>query len=540
MSRYGTLTKYFLKSALGEMFNSSKIKASVSAVLMISVILLISLPFAGGVVAMYPTLKLINQEGMIIATLLNAGMLMIFFFGIYTILNIFYFSSDVEQLLPMPFKPREIIFSKFIAVYINMLMYSFILILPLIAYGVLSKASIIYYLYSIIIVFLVPILPIVVASIICMVLMRFTNMTKHKDGFKMLASCISLIAIIIFNVFMQDSGNEGDKLTDLLREGDNSLIGKVNGYIILNKFFNIALLHTNELKGFLYLFLGIILCLCIYGIFYIIGGKIYFKGIIGGTETYSKGHKILEKKNPNDLLKTKSTMYALVIKDIKILLRTPQFFINSVAVLFYLPAILLITAVSDGGIIEIRNLINSIPSNSIILAVAFIIVAITISSGGAGLYALSREGKDFEVSKYIPVSFETHLKSKIVSSLIVNELMALIILGFMIYLRLEIAIMILSTIVVIVTIAFVTIIGLFIDFKSPKLDWDDEKALMKNNISPLIIMLIMVLMGIGILILSFFVSYIVLFLLIIFVDVFCFWFIYNRLLVLADKIYNNY
>ncbi|NLK95978.1 MAG: hypothetical protein GX275_12465 [Clostridiales bacterium] len=541
MSRTKTLTKYFVKNALDEMFNSNgKMKPIVKMALMILLIMLVSIPFSAMVGMYYPTLKLVNQEGMIIAMLLSSGVFITFFFGVYTILNIFYFSNDVEQLLPLPFKPNEIIFGKFITVYINMLLYSFMLIVPLTVYGVMSGGGILYYLYMVIAIIIIPIVPIVVATIVSMILMRFTHLSKHKDAFKMISGCISLILVVVFNFFMQGSGdNNEDYLVTSLREGDNSLIGKASGYMIINKFINIALVNSDKASGFLYILLAIVLSICIYGIFYIISGKIYFKGIIGISESYSKRESILDKGKTSKLLRRNSPIKALVLRDIKIIFRTPQFFMNSVAMLLYMPAIFGVMFFANGSIDEIKGFIQSMPTNGIVLAASFIIAAIFISAGGAGICALSREGKDFIISKYIPVDYRNQLKSKIISSLAINESITVILIAFMIYLGIKPGLLILSAIVIITTVGLITMIGLFIDFKSPKLDWEDEKALMKNNFSPVIIMVIMMVIGIILLIISFFVHYLIMFLIILLVNTFMIWFCYNRLLVLAEKIYND-
>ena len=87
-----------------------------------------------------------DKKEVLLAIILSLGSTISFFFGIYTIMNVFYFSEDIEVILPLPFKSSEIVFGKFIAVLINMYIYTAMLVLPLIVYGVVSKASFMYYL----------------------------------------------------------------------------------------------------------------------------------------------------------------------------------------------------------------------------------------------------------------------------------------------------------------------------------------------------------------------------------------------------------
>ena len=183
MSRGIILTKYFLKESIEEMFGKSKMKAPVMFILMIVAILALSAPFAAIVGVAYPGLEKLGQEGSIITFMLFVNILISFFFGVYTVLNIFYFSNDIEQILPLPFRSKDIVIAKFLTVMLDMLIYSGILLLPLIIYGVMSDASFIYYIYMIVVMLVTPIFPMIIATAISILLMRFTNLSKHKDGF---------------------------------------------------------------------------------------------------------------------------------------------------------------------------------------------------------------------------------------------------------------------------------------------------------------------------------------------------------------------
>ena len=541
MHRIKILTKYFIKDALYENFANFKMNKWLLMLLMLLIIGIISAPIGVMVGSLYDPLKAFGQEQMLIAFILIIGGSITFFFGVYTIMNIFYFSSDIEHFLPMPFKSREIVFAKFMAVMINMIMYSCMLILPLVIYGIKSGATVAYYSYSIIAIIIVPILPMIIASIICITLMRFGNITKHKDAFKMITGCLSLILVVLFNVFTQGGGVENSTIVDTLSEGENSIIGKITGIFITNKFLSYGLIENDSFKGFLYIVLAILISMAFFIAFYIIGGKLYLKGIIGISESYSKRVNILKSKDVDKLIKRSSPIKALVMKDIKVILRTPQFFINSIAILLYMPAIFGVMLFSNGGIDELSKLIESTNSwDSRLISLVFLAVSMFISAGGAGVTALSREGKDFIVSKYIPVHYKVHLESKIISSLCINEVCAVIIGAVLIALRIKLLLLILGIIVAIATVALITLLGIYFDFMSPKLEWDDEKSITKNNFMPLLIMTIMLVLG-GILfaIAIFINSSVVMFILIMLIIGIISYIVYNKLLILAEKIYNE-
>ena len=227
----------------------------------------------------------------------------------------------------------------------------------------------------------------------------------------------------------------------------------------------------------------------------------------------------------------------MAIKDIKIVLRTPQFFINSVAMSIYMPLIFGVIIFSQGNI----KLFQSVLGNWKYAEILFGAISLFISSGGAGTSAISREGKDIIVSKYIPVSSKDQLNAKIISSTCINALSTLILLIALIVFKANYMIIILGTIISMATTLTITLFGMYIDFKSPKLDWEDEKSLMKNNFTPLLIMLIMMAVSIVLLILSLtlFSNGIVMFLIIMLVDASASFLFYNKLVVLAENIYNE-
>lgn len=506
MSRIKIITKYFIRNAIEEMFSGSKMKPAVLIALMLFTVSMISLPITFMIGSAYGSFHAANQEGILLSLIFSLGSTISFFFGIYTIMNVFYFSEDIEVILPLPFKSSEIVFGKFAAALINMYIYTGMLILPLIAYGIVSRASIMYYLYGIIALITTPIIPMIYASLICMILMRFTNLSKHKDAFRMVSGCLSLILIVGFNYFNSNMGKSIDsgQMLQIMSEGNNSLLSVMNSIFITDKLTSFGLLYNNHISGLLFIILSLLIGVTAFIIYYIVGGKIYMKGIIGISEAYSKRENILENGKAHKLTKKNSPIKALVVRDIKIIFRTPQFFINCVAMLFYMPAILGMGMFSKGQLSHIRNLLstNGTSLYGFAIVAAFIAGTICVMGGGAGLTALSREGRDFLVSKYIPVHYKTQLYSKIISSLCINQIGTIIVAIILILVGASPILFVLGVISSFAGILFVTIFGMYIDYRSPKLNWENEKAMYKNNYMPLFIMLIIFLQGVLLVILA--------------------------------------
>lgn len=542
MSRLKIITKYFIRNAIYEMFSGSKLKPAVLVALMLFTVSMISLPVTLMIVGAYDAFHSAGQEGILLLLILSLGATVSFFFGIYTIMNVFYFSEDIEVILPLPFKSSEIVFGKFIAVLINMYIYAGMLVLPLIAYGVVSGASLMYYFYGILALLVTPVLPMIYASLICMALMRFTNLSKRKDTFRMISGCLSLVLIIVFNYFNSNMGKnmDSEELAKMLSEGNNNIMAIMNSIFITDKFTSYGLLYSSEIKGLLYMLLAIALGIIAFIIYYYVGGKLYIKGIIGISEAYSKRENILENGKADKLTKKNSPIKALVIRDIKIIIRTPQFFINCVAMLFYMPAILGMGMLSKGQLDHIRNLLstNGTSLYGMVIVAAFIAGSVCVMSGGAGTTAISREGRDFIVSKYIPIDYKIQLYSKIISSLCINQIGTIIVALILILVGVNSIVFILGVISSFAGIFFITVFGMYIDYKSPKLNWENEKAMYKNNYMPLLIMLVIFLLGVLLVVLALIIkNYLIVFLITIGVVSIGSFIFYKGLLKHARKVY---
>lgn len=485
MNRIKVAIRFFLKNSLAEMFNN-KMSSTLMMIFMGFLVLILSIPICSTVVMSYDLFKQINQEGYLLSLILLLGSLATFIMGIYTVLNVFFFAEDIEILMPMPFKMSEIMISKFVVALINMYIYTGIIIAPLIVYGAVSKAGVLYYLFSIFIILANPILPLALCLIISLVIMRITNLSKHKDMFKTISGIISILFIVLIN-FSANASTGSVDMTTLLSE-NNGLMKGISSIFFTNIFGAKALLYSGYIKGMINLVLLLISLVALTAILYYIGDKLYFKSIVGMSETSGKRENILEKDK--DFIKEKSPIVTLAIKDVKMILRTPTFFINCVVMLLYFPLIIGVTFIG----IDMSRFGYNISSHMIVsLTMATIILSII--GGSAATTCLSREGRNIIVSKYIPISYKTQIKSKILSSLIINSIAILIGIAILVYVKADAITFIMSLIIQVLTIIMVSLAGILLDYKSPTINWEDEKALFDKNFRPLILLLIFFAVG---------------------------------------------
>ncbi len=109
--------------------------------------------------------------------------------------NIYFFSKDIEYILPLPVSPIELLLAKFNSVlsitYITELIFALI---PLIIYGLMAHMLIKYFILIFIVLFLFPILIVTIISIITIFLMNFSKFIKSEN---ILQNIITFSLVII-------------------------------------------------------------------------------------------------------------------------------------------------------------------------------------------------------------------------------------------------------------------------------------------------------------------------------------------------------
>ncbi len=509
MNKVIELTKIFLKTSFSNMdakmgvSTKSKGKFLLYAFLVLyfgGLIILLSYNLLTGLIA-------IHQETVFIGMILFMIFGLAIFQSIFSSINILYFTKDTEYLLPLPLKPYQIIFARtnvmLIAEYVLIFLVGLI---PLAMYGVLTGAGVFFYIKMVLAVILVPILPVLLINIIVMAIMSFARLTKNRNRFQLIASLLVLAIIVGLSISMsgmkEDISNE--EMAQMVVQA-NGMIELIKGYFPTLDFL-IETLVTNEIGiaiiGFLKTILITILAFAIY---MFIAQKIYFKGLVGNLfgGGYKKSNKQINQKEYSD-----SKLYkSYVGKEFKNLLRNPVFLMQCLLPAILIP-ILMVGIVyaginsEDNGMAELTKMLGQMQTNSFMIAcvilgiIQFFTMFIYIS-----ITAISRDGENAVFMKYIPVPLYNQYIYKIIPNIIMNIVTIIITLGMAQYI-LHLPIITLITLLIVATIMGVlqSILMLIIDLKRPKLNWDSEYAVAKQNLNlifPMILSManIMVLVG---------------------------------------------
>ena len=492
MDKVIKLTKIFLKNSFSNM--DARMGISTKSKSKIIVYGLLFLYFAGLIIFLgynlLDGLIAIHQETIFV------GMILFMIFGlgiiqtIFSSITILYFTKDSEYLLPLPLKPYQIILARtnvmLIAEYVIIFLIGFI---PLVMYGILTGAGIVYYLTMILAVILVPILPVLLISMLVMFIMSFAKLTKNRNRFQLFATLLVLAIIIAISIstsgMKQDLTNE--EMAQMVVQA-NGMIELVKGYVPTVDYLMEALTTNSLFTAIVEVLKTLGITIIGFIVYMLIAQKIYFKGLVGnlfGGGASSSNKEINQKEYRN------SKLYkSYVGKEFKNMARNPVFLMQCLIPAILIPIIMVVVVYtglnSDGmGLEQITQMVQQMPTNTFFIAciilgvIQFFTMFIYIS-----ITAISRDGENAVFMKYIPVSLYKQYMYKIIPNIIMNIVTIIITLGMAEYLLRLPAITLIALFIVATIMGILQSIAMIIvDLKRPKLNWDSEYAVAKQNLN---------------------------------------------------------
>jgi ABC-2 type transport system permease protein len=145
---------------------------------------------------------------------------------------------------------------------------------------------------------------------------------------------------------------------------------------------------------------------------------------------------------------------------------------------------------------EVRNFAGNPKHMGIFLSAAFAFLLFFVSTSGVTATAISREGQNLFVCKYLPVSYKDQIMAKVFSGVAVSliGLLTIIIVAAAV-LQISPAALMILFLAGLLGILFTSFTGILIDLLNPKLNWDNEQKAVKQNLNLMFNMLIGIAFG---------------------------------------------
>lgn len=433
----------------------------------------------------------VNQAPAFINIVLLITILFLFSRSVFESLNNLYFAKDLKIFLRMPIEPLKLVKAKINNMIVSeYLMELMILLSPILVYGYLVNVSIEFYIYSAIILLLLPVIPIVLTSLITSCIMRFTNMIKNKSH----VQYISIFIIFIILGGITSLFSSGERFTEELFTEKmlevNGLVELVSNYFIILKPIMNSLINYESIIGIQNLLIFAIQSILLYYIVTWIISKIYLKGAIGATANGDNKQRKIDTTLKLSDFKQKSPKRAYLEKEFKQIARTPIFCLQCLIlpmlypILGGAPILALILFARNIGLDFFEGVSQRLLSPIGIvmcLGIAQVLYIMNFTS----ITAISREGKSAKLMKCIPITLYKQYKYKIYPGLIANGLTAILItVCYTLFITDISKSFVLALFIILIELCLIEEkLMILIDLNEPKLTWTSEYTMMKENMN---------------------------------------------------------
>ena len=417
--------------------------------------------------------------------------------GIYKAGPLLFNCKDDQLLLSLPIERRTVFFVRVFKFYVFELLFNSLFIIPvMVAY--IRWAEELYWTYfltCIVMLFILPIIPIVIASLLGFISSSLSSRFKYKNASQIIISMIFLVGILFLSY-------NSDGFMEYVIKNSTS----VND--LITKIYYPAGVYAKLVTDFhfidLIIFIFINIVIFVIAIFVL--SKFYFK-------INSRLKKVTSNKSVSVnklVIKSRPKIWSLVLKELNTFFKTPVFIINAgfAMVLFIIGSIIFsfkfdsalpFLTSKNGGLGLSKDLIMNNLSVLIFGFISFSAYMTSITNS-----VISLEGKSFNILKSLPLQAKTILMSKVLSSLVLTTPVFLF--GDMIlFIRFKIG-FIDSILLIILSILVPLVshfVGILINLKFPKLDAENSSEVVKQSISSLLsVMIGMILLMISVTIIS--------------------------------------
>ena len=423
-------------------------------------------------------------------------MMIIIFQIILASTNVYFFSKDLEVLLPLPLKSEELLISKFNTIVVNLyfseLIFAFF---PLIIYGICTYAGIIYYVYLFLILLIFPILPTLFISIITMFFMKLSKFIKNKDAFQIIITLIFIFIMFgvefklgstIINKFDNNSNINTEEVVETFNQFNEKIKNVYKYFLEINPTIEI-IKNYNKLNSIFNLLKIIFIDLLFLILFIFIGKRYYLKNILKNNNNYYLNK--IQKNNFQKKCKKITIKKSYIKKEFKLLFKNPTFFMQCIFPIFILIISLIIITIftfPNLKAILTSDILGdeidfSIDLNVICLVLGIIQFIFTISN--VSITSISREGKNANYMKFIPVSFYKQFIYKSIPQIIINMLLTFVILILLKVILPEFNLIYLFLIFIIANLFNIinSELMVVVDLYKPNLNWKADYEAIKNN-----------------------------------------------------------
>ena len=416
-------------------------------------------------------------------------------FGFFWVLSLFFFARDNSILVPLPLRPGTIVLARFFVVLVGEYVTALFAFGPAVAgYAGVAGFTLGKALVSVVVFLLLPVVPLAVAGLVALVLMRFIN-RRHRDAYMIAFSVVLLVVILGFQTFITRStvNVEPERFLQELVTARFGLLRAVTSRFPPAFWAAVAIdrwpsVEALENLGLLFAASALAVVLIRW-----VGEALFYRGLIGGEEqargatSRARVREAVRRQALGDgaiLNAPSSPARALAWREWVLFMRTPLWLMNGLLPGLIAPFAMVMPLVARGGMGAMIAQLKA-PDAQLYVGLGFAALFTFMGSvNSIASTAVSREGKRYWISKTMPQDPARQVQSKLaVSGLLLVLSMLPSVLAYVIVLKPTMLAIVAPVVIGILGALSGMAVGLRIDMARPMLRWDDPQEPVKRNLN---------------------------------------------------------
>lgn len=399
--------------------------------------------------------------------------------GVYKSQGILFEAKDNDLLFSLPISKSKIFFTRLFKLISFQFLYNSLFMLPaIVVYAMYEKTNISFYIVSLIMLVLLPIIPTILACVIGYIIKGLASRSKAKNIVQVVLTTIMLLAIFYVSFNMQGM------VANIIQNANS-----INE--VITKIYYPAGLYINLIQNFNILDLVILLAINIIPaiLFVYVASIFYFKITSKLGEKGNNSKKVNWTKVKDKTFNTKTQLLGLINKEMKRFFSSPVFIINAGFGMVLMVVVTIAMSINFDGMInsliqgeDMGISIDEIKAMIPKIFYGFVVFTSCMTSITSSMISL--EGKSFNITKSLPVAPEKILLAKVLTSNIISIPVVLIcdIIFFVVF-KVAILDIVFILFASIIMPTFTALIGILMNLKYPKMDATSDTEVVKQSMS---------------------------------------------------------
>ncbi|MNC19997.1 hypothetical protein D3C75_679390 [compost metagenome] len=414
-----------------------------------------------------------GRMDLLLAIMMAVTSLVGFFTTVYKASGVLFSYKDYDLVMSLPIKTSHVVASRILQLYVLNLFFTVMVMLPAgVVYAIKVNPGVLYYLFFLMTLLFIPLLPIIAATIIGSFISWVSSRFKASRMISLVLTFAVIIALMVGSFGM--NGNE-----QVLADMGAGLAD------MIFKLYPLTAMYVDAVCSYRIssLLLFIALSVLSFMIFATVLGTRY-KAIHTGLMTSHASSKYIMKP-----LAVSSPFRALYKKELLRYFSSSIYVLNTslgmILLLVMSIALLFVSSEKLGELADIPQLSHYLSTLAPILVSLFVTLSCTTSS------SISLEGNHLWILKSSPVSKQSILLSKVAVNLTITlPVLVVSCLLLMISLRTGWMESLLLLVIPVIYACYSAMMGVIVNLKLPKLEWTSEVTVIKQSAAVIVSMFI--------------------------------------------------